>query len=177
MEMFLFLCFAIICAVSALMVILLSNPIKSALCLIITFFSLGGIYLLLNAEFIALMQVLVYAGAVMVLFLFIMMLLDVKHDVVEDIIYENKKYLVVPAILIFFSSIFSVLILPYKIIKDIGGSNWDLYKHNNIKAIGNMLFNKYLLPFEVTSVLLLVAAIGIIALGKKGDREDKEGID
>jgi len=169
MEMFLFICFSLICVISALLVIIFSNPVKSALSLILTFFSMGGIYLLLNAEFIALMQVLVYAGVIMVLFLFIIMLLDVKHTSKEEIFYENKKFFVVPACLIFFAIFFSIATMAYNssLMQGLKGLDWLFFENSNIKAIGKVLFNKYLLPFEVTSLLLLVAAIGIIVLGKK----------
>ncbi len=169
MEMFLFLCFALICVMSSIGVVFFKSPIKSAICLIINFFSMGAIYLILNAEFVALMQVLVYAGAIMVLFLFIIMLLDVKHTLKEKIFYKNNIYLVLSCCIIFIAIVFSVATVIYNtdLMPGLSGIKWMFIHGSNTSAIGRVLFNKYLLPFEITSLLLLIAAIGIIVLGKK----------
>ncbi len=169
MELFLFICFSLICIVSGLCVILFKNPVKSALSLIIAFFSMGGLYLLLQAEFIALMQILVYAGAVMVLFLFIIMLLDVKGDSKEEVLYENNKFLVIPLVLGFLVLIFVGVLAPLSMLGEKGkfSLSWIQSHGGNVKVLAQLLFQKYLLPFEITSVLLLVAAVGIMVLGKK----------
>lgn len=130
---------------------------------------MGAIYLILNAEFIALMQVLVYAGAIMVLFLFIIMLLDVKHTLKEEIFFKNNLYLVLSFCIVFLTIIISVATSLYNsgLMAGLKGLDWMFIDNSNTKAIGRILFSKYLLPFEITSLLLLVAAIGIIVLGKK----------
>ncbi|GAB6160927.1 NADH-quinone oxidoreductase subunit J [Desulfothermus naphthae] len=169
MEMLLFFFFAIVCIISSLGVVFFKNPVKSAISLIVNFFSMGAIYIILNAEFIGLMQVLVYAGAIMVLFLFIIMLLDVKHTTKEIIYFKNNLSIVLCFCFIFLAIIFSVATSLYNagLMKGIKGLDWMFLDNSNTKAIGKVLFTKYLLPFEVTSLLLLVAVIGIIVLGKK----------
>ncbi len=169
MELFLFICFSIICIISALFVVLLKNPVKSALSLIITFFSMGGLYLLLEAEFIALMQILVYAGAVMVLFLFVIMLLDVKGPLKEEVYYKNRKVFTIPLVVLFFVLLLVGFFSPLASLGEKGkySSEWILSQGGNVKVLAEVLFQKYLLPFEITSVLLLVAAVGIMVLGKK----------
>jgi len=169
LEIILFVVLAIVAVVSSVLMITRLNAVYSALFLILNFFALGGLYLLLQAQFIAVAQIIVYAGAIMVLFLFIIMLLDVKHTSKEEIFYENKKFFVVPACLIFFAIFFSIATMAYNssLMQGLKGLDWLFFENSNIKAIGKVLFNKYLLPFEVTSLLLLVAAIGIIVLGKK----------
>ncbi len=174
MELFLFIVFALICILSSLGVVFFKSPIRSALSLIISFFSMGAIYIILNAEFVALMQVLVYAGAIMVLFLFIIMLLDIKHPIKETVLYKNNFFLIISLCLIFIVIVFTVANAAYnaKFMKGLKGISWMFINNSNTKAIGEVLFNKYLLPFEVTSLLLLVAAIGIIVLGKKKQIKD-----
>ncbi|WP_461832915.1 NADH-quinone oxidoreductase subunit J [Desulfothermus sp.] len=169
MEMLLFFFFAFLCVISSLCVVFFKNPIKSAISLIVNFFSMGAIYVILNAEFIALMQVLVYAGAIMVLFLFIIMLLDVKHTAKEKVYFKNNLSVVLSFCFIFLAIVFSVATSLYNagLMKGLKGLDWMFLDNSNTKAIGKILFSKFLLPFEITSLLLLVAAIGIIVLGKK----------
>ncbi len=169
MELFLFICFSAICIISGLCVVILKNPVKSALSLILCFFSMAGLYLLLQAEFIALMQILVYAGAVMVLFLFVIMLLDVKGPLREEVFYKNRKIFSVPLAILFFVLL---LVGAFAPLKELGRKgkyslDWILSHGGNVKVLAEVLFQNYLLPFEVTSVLLLVAAVGIMVLGKK----------
>lgn len=169
MEMTLFIIFAAICIISSLFVVLARSPIRSAISLIINFFAMGAVYVIMNAEFVALMQVLVYAGAIMVLFLFIIMLLDVKNMPKESVYYRNNFFGVLTLVILFFIVVFSAATVAYKtdIMSGIKSIQWMFVDGSNTKAIGYILFNKYLLPFEITSLLLLVAAIGIIVLGKK----------
>jgi NADH-quinone oxidoreductase subunit J len=168
MELFLFLCFSIISVVSAALVIWHPHPVKSALFLIITFFSMGGLYLLLQAEFIALMQVLVYAGAVMVLFLFVIMLLNLRpHDEEKAEMLRRARY-AVPLVVVMLGCFLSAIYHPFARLGQsaLQASQWAEAQESNIRAVGKVLFQEYLLPFEVTSVLLLVAVIGVIVLAK-----------
>ena len=137
------------------------NPITSAMFLVLTISSLAGIFILLHAFFLAAVQVLVYAGAVMVLFLFVIMLLDLKEEqrrrlrtfgVVTGLIS-------VGAIAAIFARTFltSGLHVPPPVIARVGGT----------KPLGELLFTRYLLPFEIVSVILLVAMIGAILLSKR----------
>ncbi len=137
------------------------NPVTSAMFLVLTIISLAGLFVLLRAFFLAAVQVLVYAGAVMVLFLFVIMLLDLKEE-------ERRKIkltglvagvLSVGAIIaIFLNSLAEAAPLPAREYPVLQGGTM---------ALGKALFTRYLLPFEIVSVLLLVAMIGVILLSKK----------
>ena len=138
------------------------NPVTSAMFLVLTIVSLAGLFVLLHAFFLAAVQVLVYAGAVMVLFLFVIMLLDLKAE-------ERRKikgsawsagWLSVGAILaIFLSSLLQAA--PAR-----RGRNLGRVEGGTV-ALGKLLFTQYLLPFEIVSVLLLVAMVGVVLLSKK----------
>ena len=149
--------------VSALLCITQRNIIASAMWLVSTMFSLAAIYVLLNAQFIAAIQVLVYAGAVMVLFLFVIMLLDLKVEERRGFKGWRRKVSLV-------AGVFSVGVLLHFIFRSFHQSTL----HRDVGAIegataplGQLLFTQYLLPFEIVSVLLLVAMIGVILLSKK----------
>lgn len=169
MELFLFLSFSFICVASAGMVVLHPHPVKSALFLIVSFFSMGGLYLLLQAEFVALMQVLVYAGAVMVLFLFVIMLLNLKpRDEEKGGIFDRGRY-ALPLVAVMLGCFLSAFYRPFAKLGQtaLQGPQWMEAQGGNIRAVGSLLFREYLLPFEITSVLLLVAVVGIIVLAKR----------
>ncbi len=166
-ETALFILLATVTVVTAILVIVQRNPVASAIYLIITFFSLGGIYLLLNAPFIAVIQVLVYAGAIMVLFLFVIMLLNLEKE--KKLITRHRLQKVLGAflgiiLLAQIGMIFRSILLE--------GSKGK-FSPEQVAAVGNtqvvarLLFTDYLLPFEITSVLLLVAIIGAIVLAKR----------
>ena len=137
------------------------SPVTSAMFLVLTIVSLAGLFVLLHAFFLAAVQVLVYAGAVMVLFLFVIMLLDLRTE-------ERRKIKMfgvigglvsVGAILaIFFNSLAEAAPLPARENPALQGGTM---------ALGKELFTRYLLPFEIVSVLLLVAMVGVILLSKK----------
>ncbi len=168
---------------SAVLCISQKNPIPSALWLVSTMFALAGIYVLLNAQFIAAMQVLVYAGAVMVLFLFVIMLLNLGRDDQTDI----KKGPVVLVAVLLGAGIVAALIATRDtsvagLAARLGGSNpaaspLDLMGggevqsvaafNNAIGSIAKPMFQTYLVPFELTSVLLLAAAVGAVVLAKR----------
>ena len=171
LETVLFYLFATVAIISAVFVVIRKNPVSSAVSLVITFLSLAGLYVLLNAHFVAAVQILVYAGAIMVLFLFVIMLMDLKRE--EDFFSKLsiQKY---------FGIVFAVIFLAegFIAIKAFGTRSLskEIYTPENIaeaggntKVIGKLLFTDFLLPFEVTSVLLLVAIIGAVVLGKKED--------
>jgi NADH-quinone oxidoreductase subunit J len=136
------------------------NPVTSAMFLVLTIASLAGLFVLLQAFFLAAVQVLVYAGAVMVLFLFVIMLLDLKAEERQKI-----KTFSAAAGLISVGAIFFVFLrslrqsqLPVDPSPSLEGSTLPL---------GRLLFSQYLLPFEIVSLLLLVAMVGVILLSKK----------
>ena len=166
-ETAIFTVLAVATVVTALLVILQRNPVASAIFLIMTLFSLAGIYLLLNAQFIAVIQVLVYAGAIMVLFLFVIMLLNLEKE--KKIITRRKLQKGVGVflgilLLAQFAMIFNSVFLE---------GTKGKYLPEEVSAVGNtqvvarLLFTDYLLPFEITSVLLLVAIIAAIVLAKR----------
>jgi NADH-quinone oxidoreductase subunit J len=150
---------------SALMMVTRRNPVIAALYLILNFFTLGGLYLTLHAQFIAFIQILVYAGAIMVLFLFVIMLLnlgDVKmlseKVSYKKIISAGLSFGVLLELVYIFA--FSGAALPpshFEKATEVG----------TVEYIGMQLFTMYLFPFEVTSILLLVAIVGAVVLAKK----------
>ena len=150
--------------ISALLVVTRRNPIISALYLIANFFCLSGIYLTLHAQFIAVIQILVYAGAIMVLFVFVIMLLNLGDDRSLKDGFSWKK-------VVAGGLGFGVLMeLIYIFIIQTGTSAIDATKATEIgtvEAIGHVLFTRFLFPFEVTSLLLTAAIVGAIVLAKK----------
>ena len=136
------------------------NPVTSAMFLVLTIISMSGLFLLLHAFFLAAVQILVYAGAVIVLFLFVIMLLDLKEEQRRRI-----KFFGLAAGLI------SVGIIAAIFLKSLRHTNLNAQPAPSIEggtaALGKLLFTQYVLPFEVVSILLLVAMIGVILLSKK----------
>jgi len=137
------------------------NPVTSAMFLVLTIISMAGLFVLLHAFFLAAVQVLVYAGAVMVLFLFVIMLLDLKEEERRKI-----KKLGFIAGLISVGAIVGILI---KSLKDVQPrADPTTFQHEGATIpLGKILFTQYLLPFEIVSLLLLVAMVGVILLSKK----------
>jgi len=165
METLFFLIITLVAIVSAIMVITCKNPINSALSLIMTFFCLATYYVMLDAPFMAAVQVMVYAGAVMVLMVFTIMLLNIRVDASK--IHSHK---------LVFSSIigfFTLLNIGYVIVKSRAALPSGTYTGEMIKRIGHTeligkeMFTSFLLPFEITSILLLVAIVGAVILAKK----------
>lgn len=166
LETILFFLFAAVAAFSAVMMITRRNAVISALFLILNFASLAGLYLLLNAQFIAVAQVIVYAGAIMVLFLFVIMLLRPENE---------KKFMARnPRIKIFAFVIAAVIFvqITYMIFfsHPSSGANAGVtasVQAGTIESIGRLLFTNYVLPFEAAGFLLLAATIGALVLAKK----------
>jgi NADH-quinone oxidoreductase subunit J len=167
MEALLFYSLAAVMVVSSLMVILRKNPVHSALFLILTFLCLAGLYLLLNAQFIAAIQVIVYAGAIMVLFIFVIMLLNLESEVASKGGHGLQKFWATVISIVL--AISFVSIMTVKVFTGEKGifSPETVNAAGNSEVIGRLLFTEFLLPFEITSVLLLAAIIGAIVLAKK----------
>jgi NADH-quinone oxidoreductase subunit J len=172
LQTILFWFFALIAAVASILVIANKKPLISALFLILNFFSLAGIYLLLSAQFIAISQVIVYAGAIMVLFVFVIMLLNAKDE--EKFAGGMKK-------IKNFVYIFGAIIFIELVYFIFGGNNEKISAHpkvsveiGTIENIGFNLYVYYILPFIVASFLLLVATIGSILLAKKKIEQSNE---
>ena len=162
MDVILFLTFAVIAVVCAINVVVQTHPISSALSLVGVMGSLAVLYLLLGAEFIAAAQVIVYAGAIMVLFVFVIMLLNAGAEA------RQGRSLMVQAVgvplliaLLGMLAFFVQRLYPHDKVH-FGG-----FQGGTPYAIGKALFTTYLLPFEVTSILILVAIIGAVVLARK----------
>jgi NADH-quinone oxidoreductase subunit J len=146
----------------ALGVVLSRNPINSVLFLIATFFSISGHYILMNAQFLAIVNIIVYAGAIMVLFLFVIMLMNLNADAEPQ-----KSRLVQFAGIISGGVLFLVILAALRESTTRGVLEKSSTDIGLIKNLGMTLFTKYVLPFEISSVLFLSAMIGAMVIGKK----------
>ncbi len=138
------------------------NPLYAILSLIVTFFSIAGLYILLNAQFLGIIQIIVYAGAIMVLFLYILMMLNLnKQD-------ESKKHNINKFVGIFAAGILFIGILgAYRgLIIEKANGNIDATV-GLTKNLGKLLFNQYVLPFEIASVLIFAGIVGAVLIGKR----------
>lgn len=165
-ELILFIVLASVAVFASVMMITRPNPVISAVFLILNFFALAGLYLLLNAQFIAVVQIIVYAGAIMVLFLFVIMLLrtDSEHQIFAD----NRliKYFAVFIGVFVFLQIAYLLFFytpPADLTADVAKS----IEAGKIQTIGREMYTEYIIPFEVAGFLLLAATIGAMVLAKK----------
>jgi NADH-quinone oxidoreductase subunit J len=160
---------SVLALVSALMVLLSKNPVHSVLWLIVVFFAISGHYIMLNAQFLAIVNMIVYAGAIMVLFLFVIMLMNLSKDTEPQ-----KNVLVQFAAVISGGALLLVLIAAVKTtFTGLEGKEIDLVNATDIgliKNLGKVLFTDFVFPFEIASVLFLSAMVGAVILGKK----DKE---
>ena len=146
----------------ALMVVFSRNPVNSVLYLVLTFFCIAGHYLLLNAQFLAVVHIAVYAGAIMVLFLFVIMLMNLNQDNEPQRTNFSKLIAGVIGGLLLVVLVGALRGTEQLTIKQYGHSDIGL-----VKNLGQVLFHEYLFPFEIVSVLLLAALVGAIMLGKK----------
>jgi NADH-quinone oxidoreductase subunit J len=173
MTQYLFAAFAAILVVSALLTILHKNPVTSALFLVTAFCSLAAIFLILGAEFLGMVQVIVYAGAIMVLFLFVIMYLNLQHDIETGVQIALRRGLgwLVGGVL----AAEAVVLFVRRWTPDLGGTPAaaPVAAVGNTQEVGLALYTRYLFPFEITSMILLVAMIGVIVAGKS--RRGKEG--
>ena len=161
MEQLFFYIFAAIAVISALGVITAKNPIHSAVFLIASLLQVAAIFILLRSPFLAAVQVFIYVGAVVVLFLFAVMMLDIGKERLKDRIHGQVRY-AIPAILLFFA-LAGYLILKGRLSAP-PGTVTDAELARNTEVLGKLLYTKYIFPFEIVSVLLLVALIGAIVL-------------
>ena len=166
MELLIFYPLAGLCVAFALGVIINKSPVGSALSLIAMMLGLAGIFVLQQAHFIAILQIIIYAGAIMVLFMFVIMLLNLKGKG------ENEKWRTRDknSLLTILTGLLVAGIL-YKIIKITNSSEFNSPallpdSFGTVREVGTILFTKFVLPFEVASILLLVAMIGAVVLAK-----------
>lgn len=160
LNVFYFLSF--VAVLSALMVVFSKNPVYSVLYLIITFFCIAGHYILLNAQFLAVVHVIVYAGAIMVLFLYVIMLLNLNEEA------EPHK-----STILRITATICAGLLMIVLIGSLKGTEQMIQQQTTdstiglVSNLGKVMLTDFLLPFEITSILLLVAMVGAVMLGKK----------
>jgi NADH-quinone oxidoreductase subunit J len=172
--MILFYLFAAVAVLASLLVIAQRNPIYSVLFLIASFGALSGLYVLLEAPFVAVIQIIVYAGAIMVLFLFVVMLLNAPHEDTEEDLERGVRPPSAGRVRVFGALLAIALVgeLIWVVLASrrapiaIAGEGV-----SSVRVIGRTLFTDYAFPFEVTSVLILVALVGSVVLARR-DRGD-----
>lgn len=170
MEALFFWIFAIGMLLSGASVVLNRNPVASALSLVVSMCFLSALFALLNAYLLAAIQILVYAGAVMVLFLFIIMLLDLKAE--EQSRRRWLSLLLGLAVAAFFSYELAAVLLQGIPMGNVPQSQLPAAPASDVVIIGRLLFTKYLLPFELVGVLLLVATVGVVLLSKRDTKPE-----
>ncbi len=172
MEQIIFYCFSALLLFSATMVITVRNPVRAALFLVLAFFTSAGIWLLLEAEFLALTLVLVYVGAVMVLFLFVVMMLDINLTSLQE---GFTRYLPL--------GILVAALITIEMLAVLGAAHFGLDivplpapqpdDYSNTRAIGLMLYTTYVYPFEIAAVILTVAIVAAITLTLRENKSRK----
>ena len=162
MDQILFYLFSALALGSASYFVFAKNPLYAILSLIVTFFTIASLYILLNAQFLGIIQIIVYAGAIMVLFLYVLMMLNLNK---ED---ESKKHNINKLVGIVAGGILFVGMLgAYKGLKT-GVATKDVDVSVGLtKNLGKLLFNEYVLPFELASILILAGIVGAVLIGKK----------
>ena len=158
----LFYIFAVLAILAALSVVLQRTPVYSALSLIVVLCSLAVVYLLLGAEFLAVIQVIIYAGAIMVLFVLVIMLLNARQETPSDRS-RLAGWLGAPLLLVFLGELLFAVWERFPTATTRAAPLPDA----GPRAVGALLFRNYVLPFEVTSILILVAVLGAVVLAKK----------
>ena len=171
MHLILFAIFAGLCLAGAVNLLLQSRPINSALSLVVVMTSLGVLYLLLGAEFLAAAQVIVYAGAIMVLFTFVVLLLNAQREE-RTLGSRTARAVGFPAVAVILAVIATIIIKAQGLgSATLGQGLTDAKDKTNLDELGSVLFTKLVLPFELTSVLILIAILGAVALARSGNGE------
>jgi NADH-quinone oxidoreductase subunit J len=162
MEQSLFYVFAAVAVASSLVMVLQRNPVTAAMNLVLAMFAVAALFVLLNAHFMAAIQLLVYAGAVMVLFVFVIMLLNLQE---EELRWRKRNFLHVLSVALVIFSFLQIRELldrtPSEPLPKLDSA------FGTTQAVGKLLFSDYLLPFELTSVLILAAIVGAVVLAKR----------
>ena len=170
-KTFVFYFLSAILVYSALRVVTLRNPVHAALHLVLAFFSASGVWILLQAEFLAIALILVYVGAVMVLFLFVVMLLDINLDRLREGFWSYLPMGSIVAV---------IMVAEMGLVLSGSYLNWfesDVPQaaggQSNVQAVGRLLFTNYVYPFELASVILLVGIVAAVSLTLRGKRKSK----
>ncbi len=164
LQELIFYAFSLVMVLAAVMVVTVRNPVYAALYLVLTFFTAAAVWMLLEAEFLAIILVVVYVGAVMVLFLFVVMMLDINLVPLKEGFIRHLPVAILVAVvmaaellmLIWGKGRFGTGAFPVPVPHPAG--------HSNTRALGELLYNNYLLPFETAGIILLVAIIAAVAL-------------
>ena len=166
--------FAAVLLSCAIAVVTARNPVHSALFLIASFFSAAGIWIMLQAEFLGILLILVYVGAVMVLFLFVVMLLDINLDRLREGFWSYLPLGAIVALLVV-AEMGLVLASMYGEVleSDVPQATAD---YSNVEAVGRLLFTEYVYPFELASVVLLIGVIAAVALTLRGKRKSNRSV-
>lgn len=159
----LFWVLSVIALFSALMVITSKSPMHSVIWLIIVFFAISGHYLLLNAQFLAIVNIIVYAGAIMVLFLYVLMLMDLKKETEP----QKHRWLKVAGVVGGGSLLLVLIAALRKVDIEQGIAETRLGDIGLIENLGMKLFSEFVVPFEISSILFLSAMVGAVVIGKK----------
>lgn len=163
MTIYLFYFLSFIAIISALLVVVSKNPVNSVLFLIMTFFAIAGHYVLLNAQFLAAVHVIVYAGAIMVLFLYVIMMMNFNKEA------EPSKTTLSQFIAVIAGGILLITLVGAVRVFDVRFATPDNVNTaiGTVENLGKVLFSKFLFPFEISSLLFLTAMVGVVLLGKK----------
>jgi len=173
LSKFIFLYCALAIITSAMLAVRFKNPVYSVLAVLVLFFHMAGLYLLLNAEFLAAVQIIVYAGAILVLYLFVVFLVNLKEEVNVARFVANHNISILISLLVF-----AVLIAGSRSFCLGPQGKWTIDAIRRIthtKALGTEIFTSYILPFEIVALVLLIAVIGGILLAKQDKNEVAAG--
>jgi NADH-quinone oxidoreductase subunit J len=171
-DALLFYAFAAVAVIGSLLVVLQKNPVYSVLSIIGSFFGLAGLYVLLEAPFVAVVQIIIYAGAIMVLFLFVVMLLNVPR---EDAAEWDRSHPLYRPMAVRVGAVLALLLalqLGWALSRTAGISGpvgEETMAVSSVAALGRVLFTDYMFAFEVTSILIIAAMVGAVVLARKRD--------
>lgn len=167
----LFFVFATILVVSAVRVVTTRNPVHAAMFLVLSFFTASGIWMLLKAEFLAITLVLVYVGAVMVLFLFVVMMLDINIDVLRAGFKQSLPLALTIGVVVILEMSF-VIIGAFKVLEPVDPPALAAAT-SNTRELGKLVYTEYVYPFEIAAVILLVAMVAAIVLTLRRRKDSK----
>src|SRR6266540_1644489 len=167
MNKVIFIYFAVVIIVSALLTVTRRNPVHSVMFMLLLFFHIAGVFVLLHAEFLAAVQLIVYAGAILILYLFVVMLLNVDKE--SSAARANRFWPWMIGFGVLIAGEIMLLISRGSFPAEGGQAMWS--GGSGVKELGIVLYQKYLVPFEIASVILLVGLVGAVMLAKKNVKE------
>lgn len=163
---YLFWLFVILGIAAAVNVVSAKNPVSAAIALVVTLLNVAGIYILLDATFLGIIQILVYAGAIIVLFIFVIMMLNLNEEEIKERQASKPVRFIISLASVSSMGLLFLFFRGKVQFAELVSAQMPL-GYGNVKAVGWQLFTEYLIPFEVTSVLLLVAILGAVLLAKR----------